>query len=408
MVGAQQIGRTLPGRKHGVVPDTWWGIIRVSEIALKKGNRHIFLGALRHNIDRALAGLDVGETSIRPNRGFIQVRNPDDWPAISERLSYVFGIQNYSLALASTRDMDAWEEAFFRLGDAVPGSFAVRATRGDKSFPLNSQDIERELGGRIQRRTGASVDLTNPATTYHVEVQPEAAFVYRSRVAGPGGLPVKTGGRVAVLLSGGIDSPVAAFRMIRRGCVADFVHFSSFPFTDASSQEKARELAHLLTRYQFQSRLHIVPFGEVQKRIVVAAPAPYRVLLYRRMMLRVTERIAKERGCNALVTGESLGQVSSQTLTNMSTVGGAVRSTILRPLVGFDKHEVVEQARAIGTYDISIEPDMDCCQYLVPEHVKTRSTPSEIEEIEAELPIDELVEMALEGIEVEEYVWPAR
>ncbi|MDZ7729529.1 MAG: tRNA uracil 4-sulfurtransferase ThiI [Dehalococcoidia bacterium] len=396
--GRDQMGRMAPG--------TWWVVIRFGEIALKKGNRPYFFRVVRENIDRALTGLPVSGARVRPNRGFVRVYDPEAWPAISERLATVFGIQGYSLAKAAPREMDAFEAGFFQLVDGTPETFGIRASRGDKSFHMTSNQIERELGARVQARIDAQVDLDNPDVRFHVEIQPESAFLYVSRDTGRGGLPVGTAGRVVVLLSGGIDSPVAAHQMIKRGCTAEFVHFSSFPFTDSSSQEKARELVNLLTPYQFESRLHIVPFGQVQQRLIVSAPAKYRILLYRRMMLRIAERMGQQLECDALVTGESLGQVGSQTMTNIATVDNAVEAAVLRPLVGYDKREIMSVARRIGTYETSIQPDMDCCQYLVPDKVKTHSTPEELDEIQADLPIDELIDMALQDVTVEEFRWP--
>ncbi len=384
----------------------WVVLVRFGEVALKKGHLRMFMGALRRNIERALRGLPVSRVAIRPNRCFVWLEEASAWPEVRERLGHVFGVVGFFLCLRVPPTLEAIEEASRLLVPGPPPSFAVRVHRGDKSFPLTSQEIEREMGARIKERTGARVDLTSPTLTFYVEVQPEGAFCATEQVAGPGGLPVGTGGRVVSLLSGGIDSPVASYRMLKRGCQVVFVHFTSYPFTDTSSWDKCRVLVRLLTRYQQESRLYVVPLGEVQQRIVVTVPPRYRILMYRRMMVRIAEAIAHREGCKALVTGESLGQVGSQTLDNLVAIDQAAGLPVLRPLIGFDKQEIIAEARRIGTYETSIEPDMDCCQFLVPPRVATSSTPEQLERLEAGLDIGALLEMALAGVQVEEFRWP--
>jgi thiamine biosynthesis protein ThiI len=245
------------------------------------------------------------------------------------------------------------------------------------------------------------VNLSSPDLTIHVEVMRDYAFYAFDKVPGPGGLPAGVSGRVACLLSGGIDSPVAAWRMIRRGCRAQLIHFHGYPFQSTASQEKARELAQVLTRYQLRSRLYLVPFGEVQRRATLEVPAPLRVVVYRRLMLRIAERLAGWEGASALVTGDAIGQVASQTLDNLVAVGAAATMPLFRPLVGMDKDEVVADAKRLGTYPISILPDEDCCRLFVPAHPSTRATRAEAEAAEAALPLDELVEHAVQHTVVE-------
>lgn len=387
-------------------PARWRVIVRFGEIALKKGNRRWFMQRLRDNVRHALAGLPVSDVTIRPNRCFALVHDVAAWEEIRQRLSRVFGVIGFSLALEIPPSLEAMKEAYDLLVQDVPTTFRVRVKRGDKRFPMNSQEIEREIGRWIQERTGAKVDLVRGELTFGIEIQREGAFAFVERDSGPGGLPVGTSSRVAALLSGGIDSPVAAYRMMRRGCPAELVHFTSFPFTDASSWDKCRTLARLLTLYQYDTKLHVVPLGEVQQRIVVAVPARYRILIYRRMMLRIAQEIARRERCEALVTGESLGQVGSQTLPNLLSLEKAVEMPVLRPLIASDKLEITREAQAIGTYDTSIEPDMDCCQYMVPPKVATSSTPEELSKIEEALDIEELVGMALEKTQMERFRWP--
>jgi thiamine biosynthesis protein ThiI len=260
-------------------------------------------------------------------------------------------------------------------------------------------EIDREVGGRVKAAFGANVNLGSPEVTVHIEVLPREAFVYVDRIDGPRGVPVGTGGRVAVLLSGGIDSPVSGYRMIKRGCRAIFVHFHGEPFLSRASQQKAKELVELLTRYQYGSWLYLVKFGEFQREIMLSTPAPLRVVLYRRLMLRIASAIAARRRARALVTGESLGQVASQTLANISVIEQASEFPVLRPLIGMDKEEIIVQAKSIGSYDISILPDQDCCQLFIPNHPATKTRLREVEKAEESLDLQVMVQSAVDEAE---------
>src|SRR5581483_1190416 len=284
--------------------------------------------------------------------------------------------------------------------------FRIETQRGDKTFPLTSPEINRRLGATVREKTGARVDLENAALTVTVEILPRDAFFGFDKIAGAGGLPVGASGRVAALISGGFDSPVAAYRMMQRGCRVIFVHFHSAPYQDKTSQEKVRRLVARLTRHQFQSRLYLVPFGEVQRRIVAAVARPLRVVLYRRMMLRIGEAIARREKARALITGESLGQVASQTLDNLAVIEAAARLPILRPLVGMDKQEIIDQARRIGTFDISSVPDQDCCQLFVPKHPATRARFADVAEDEARFDVEELLRYGIDNALQEEFTFP--
>jgi len=292
------------------------------------------------------------------------------------------------------------------LGDIQTPSFRVSARRADKQLPFTSPQIEHEVGGRIKEAKGWRVDLGDPALTVHIEMMPGHAFYYFGKEPGAGGLPTGTGGRVACLLSGGIDSPVAAYRMMRRGCSVQLIHFHSYPILSRASQEKVREIATLLTKYQLRSRLHLVPFGELQQQILLSVQAELRVVVYRRLMLRIAEKLARRWRARALVTGEVVGQVASQTLENLTTIAGAATMEILRPLVGMDKDEIVDQAQRLGTYPISIIPDQDCCQLFTPRHPATRARPDQIEAAERVLPIAEMVDAAIAASVVEEIRFP--
>ena len=239
-----------------------------------------------------------------------------------------------------------------------------------------------------------------------VEVLADRAFCCLHKETGAGGLPSGTSGRVACLLSGGIDSPVAAWRMIKRGCRVRFIHFHSYPILSRTSQDKVAELAALLTRHQLESRLYVVAFGEIQRQVVLAVPPPLRVVVYRRLMLRIAERIARASGSVALVTGEAVGQVASQTLDNMAVIDAAASLPVLRPLVGMDKEEIVNEARRLGTYEISIIPDEDCCTLFTPKHPATRTTARQLDEAEAALPVDTLVAEAAADAERRDLRFP--
>jgi thiamine biosynthesis protein ThiI len=285
-------------------------------------------------------------------------------------------------------------------------SFRVTARRADKRFAATSPEIERAIGQRVQEATGWPVNLSRPELVIRVEVLTHDAFFSFDREAGAGGLPIGTGGKVMALLSGGIDSPVAAWRLMRRGCRTSFVHFHSYPILSHTSQEKARELARLLTRHQLRSRLFLVPFGAIQQQVVVTIPPPLRVVVYRRLMMRIAERLAIRAGAHALVTGDSVGQVASQTIENLAVVGGVATLPILRPLIGMDKEEITLEAQRIGTYETSIVPDEDCCTLFTPRFPATRASGAAVEAAERGLDLAALVDRAVGQAEVEDFGFP--
>ena len=384
-------------------------LIRYHEIALKKGNRSYFTELLRRNLLSAVKDLDVEEIRILPARLLLAFNNDIDSATVASRIRTVFGVANFSMVERTERDIDVLRSRILEfVNGAQFSSFRVETQRGDKTFPLTSPEINRRLGAAVKEHTGARVDLSNPEFTISVEILPRDVFFGFNRIPGAGGLPVGASGRVVSLISGGIDSPVAAYRMMQRGCRLIFVHFHSAPYLDKTSQEKVRQLVTMLTRHQFLSRLYLVPFGEIQRQIVAAVSRPLRVVLYRRMMLRIAEGVAKREKAKALVTGESLAQVASQTLDNMAVIQQAATVPILRPLVGMDKQEIIDQARRIGTFDISSIPDQDCCQLFVPKHPATKANVRETEEAESSLNITELVRSGLEGATAEQFNFPNR
>lgn len=373
-------------------------LVHYGEIALKRGNRPLFENLLIRNIRTAL-GSDV-RPDIRklPGRLVIYLDDGADAKLLGGRLQRVFGVANVALAARTEPDIDdICQAALSAAGAGHFTSFAIRAHRGEKNFPLTSQDINVRVGEKIRLATGARVDLTNPEFVIGIELMNRHAFVFADRTEGPGGLPVGASGKVACLISGGIDSPVAAWRMMKRGCRPLFIHFHSAPFTSAESQDKAEEIVEHLMRCQPATSLVTVPFGEIQKKIVTSIIPAYRVVIYRRFMIRIACEIAKKYEAAALVTGEALAQVASQTLDNMAAIATVSSLPILRPLLGLDKQEIVADARRIGTFDLSIQPHDDCCSFLTPRHPVTRSTEARLDDVERALDIEALVKIGLEG-----------
>lgn len=385
-------------------------LVHYHEIALKGRNRPLFVERLAVNLRAATRGLGVTGVRRLPGRLTLALEPGAPWEPIRERLATVLGVANFARAVRVPADppqltaLVAGVEA--ALGDRRFTTFRVLTKRADKSFPLPSPRINAIVGAALKASHGGTVDLERAAFTLHLEVLGGEAFAYFEKEPGPGGLPVGVSGTVAALVSGGIDSPVAAYRMMKRGCRVLLVHFHGYPFVDRSSIEKARTLAGILARFQYTSRLFLVPFGEVQRRIVVAAPAPLRVVLYRRFMVRIAEVLARRLGALALVTGDSVGQVASQTLANLAAVDDAAELPILRPLIGMDKEEITDQARRIGTFETSILPDQDCCTLFVPKSPAIRARLADVAAAESALDVERLVALAHEGCEEVRFAFP--
>ena len=374
-------------------------LIHYHEINLKGNNRAWFETHLLQNVTAHLKGLPC--KSVRRFAGRLLVELTPDSPAeeIAHRIAMVFGIANFAVTREVAAEIGAIRSGLAELIPTVSfESFKIDARRGTKNFPLNSQQLNQQLGSFVQEITGAKVRLEDPDAVFFVEIAASRAFLYLRRIPGPGGLPTGTGGNVLCLLSGGIDSPVAAHRLMRRGCRVSFVHFHSFPHTSIESQQKVRRILQILSRFQLESTLFLVPFAEVQREIVAFAPPPMRVILYRRFMIRIAQTIAQREQFSALVTGDSLGQVASQTLENIRTISAAAILPVFRPLIGADKEEIMNHARAIGTYEISIQPDQDCCSLFVPRHPETMSSPERADHAERELDIVRLTQSALEAV----------
>ncbi|MBI4400458.1 MAG: tRNA 4-thiouridine(8) synthase ThiI [Nitrospirae bacterium] len=389
-------------------------IIHYHELALKGRNRPFFEHRLVRNLRLALKNLGIKQVDALPGRIRVTLGNETPWEQVKSRVARVFGVAHFSLAQPVSLQPDPQQSLDLLksvVGEAVHGlqfnTFRVSTKRADKRFPMTSLDIDRAIGAHVCALTGKRVSLGHPDLTIAIEMLTREAYVSVHREAGPGGLPVGISGKVACLLSGGIDSPVAAYRMMKRGCKAVFVHFHGRPFVSRASEEKARDIVQILTPYQLYSRLYLIPFGEIQRQIVLGAPAPFRVVLYRRMMMRIAEELARREGCWALVTGDSLGQVASQTPENLGVVEEAAQLPVLRPLIGMDKIEITDQAQRIGTFETSIEPDQDCCRLFVPPHPSTKSNLDVIKKSERGLDLDALIKQGLERAELAEFNFPA-
>ncbi len=372
-----------------------------NEISLKGGNRSWFERTLSDNVRSTLDGLPV-ETIRRPSwRVLVSFSRPVDFDEVSRRLATVFGLNSFMPVNFAGQTLDELRAALAPELDGLSTySFAVRCTRSDKRFPMTSPQVEREIGAFVQQRTSWPVDLSRPGLTVTILIDEDGIYFWTRKVPGPGGLPVGVSGRALCLFSGGIDSPVAGWHMLKRGMRLDFVHFHSVPRTNPASIEKVRRLASILDRSQGSARLALVPLLPVQEAIVASCPAEYRVLLYRRFMLRIADAVGNRFRSKALVTGEALGQVASQTIENLTAVEAVARRPVLRPLIGYDKQEIIARARQIGTYEISIEPHQDCCSFLLPDNPATRSNAADLAAAEEVLDVDGLVAEAAARTEI--------
>lgn len=375
-------------------------LIRYGEIHLKGLNRPFFERRLVENIQKALSGMGV-EVRREQGRFYVWGLREADMEEALERLKRVFGIHSISPACAVEKDWAKICAAAASLMEAQlakrpeGASFKVFARRSDKHFPMRSDEIGRELGHELlERFEGLRVDVHEPQIRFCVEVR-EHAYLYTEEIEGAGGMPTGTAGRSALLLSGGIDSPVAGYMMARRGLELSAVHFYSYPYTSPRARDKVVELARLLSRYAPGLRLHLVPFTDIQLAIYDRCPAKETTVLMRRLMMRIAEILAERDGARALITGESLGQVASQTLESLCATDDAVSMPVFRPLIGFDKNDVVKLARKIGSFETSILPYEDCCTVFVPQHPVTKPDVEQIRRSEARVDFTEMIEKSL-------------
>ncbi len=379
-------------------------LIHYHEIGLKGRNRARFEEQLCRNIEQALKNIPHGKPRRISGRLLLPILPDSPRGAIVDSLRCVFGIANFSEATETSSTIeDMRETAWAIVQKARFDSFKVATKRSDKTFPMTSEDVNRDVGAYIQERSQADVKMAQPDLTCFIELSRQGTFIYTEKIPGPGGLPVGVSERAVSLLSSGIDSPVASYRVMKRGVQLVFVHFHSQPYTDRNSQRNTEELVRILTKHQFCSSLHLIAFVEIQRHIMTHAPPAYRVILYRRAMLRISESIAFKEGANALVTGENVGQVASQTLSNIRAIEEASQLPVLRPLAGHNKEEIIAEARQIGTFETSIEPYEDCCSLFVPKHPETKADLEKVKEIEARLDLEPLITKALEDAESKQF-----
>jgi len=394
-------------------------VVHYHELWLKGGNRRFFLSKLHNALKRALDGLPVVRILRPGDRLLIEFGEGAPAEEAVARIERVFGVAFYAVAREVPRSGDgdlaalgraAWEEV---RGEKF-STFAVRAKRSDKSFPHRTSGIEISVGQYLADQLRAEgrdvrVKLNDPELTCRIEIPPgPSLLVYARKIPGAGGLPPNTAGRMVCLLSGGFDSAVAAHKMMKRGAHLSFVHFwGGGALPGESSVHVARELVRRLVPWQFSAKLYLVPFEPVQRQIVASTPEEFRILLYRRMMLRIAERIARADHALGLITGDSLGQVASQTLRNMAAVGDAVRMPLYRPLVGDDKLEIMAAARKIGTHDISAEPFHDCCPIFLPRNPALHASAKELDEAERALDLEALIRQGIDALAIERYRYAA-
>lgn len=380
-------------------------LVRYTEIHLKGLNRPYFERALVDNMKRALRGMSP---KIEREHGRIYVRNisEESFPEATDRLTRVFGIHSVSPAVAVEKDwetvvaaaLDLMEKRLDETGRDV--SFKVLARRSDKHYIYNSDTINKELGGRVlDRFPELHVDVHKPQIKLSVEIR-DMAYIYCDEIPGANGMPTGTAGKASLLISGGIDSPVAGYMMAKRGLTLSAVHFYSYPYTSERARDKVVELTKLVSRYAGEIRLHLVPFTDIQMTIYEKCPEKETTVLMRRLMMKIAERIAISEGAQALITGESLGQVASQTLEALCVTNDAVSMPVFRPLIGFDKDEIMDIAHRIGTYETSILPYEDCCTVFVPKHPVTKPKLEELRASEAAVDFTEMIEKAIENTEL--------
>jgi thiamine biosynthesis protein ThiI len=380
-------------------------LCRFGELFLKSGNRKAFERMLADNVRTAIA--DLPRARVEPTHGRVLVRLPaDDADEAAGRLTRVFGLVSLSVArqVEAKEDLEAItamavEEARAAVARARPASFKIESRRPDKRFPKSSLDIDRHVGARVQAETGLAVDVHTPALRIGIEVGTDVAYVFAGKHEAPGGLPVGVSGRALLLLSGGIDSPVAGWLAAKRGLALDAVYFHSPPYIGEKSRDKVIALGKQLARWQALRSVTVVPFTEVQKRLRDAGPAELAVVLYRRMMMRIADAIADKLEAAALVTGENLGQVASQTIENLTAIEAAARRVVLRPLVTYDKVETTALAKRIGTYETSILPFEDCCSLFVPLHPATKARAQDAARVEEQLDVPAEIAAAVGGSE---------
>lgn len=382
-------------------------LVKFHEPALKGRNRPLFIRKILDNLK--LATKDLSVKSIWHRRLIIGLSLKED-ADISEtikRITNCFGIAKCYPTYSVEKNLNS---VYILLNEILPdfkfNTFRITARRPSKNFNLTSDEINRKVGTFVQELSNSKVQLKNPDLEIRIEVMDDQIYVHTEEFRGYGGMPVGVSGKAMALMSGGIDSPVAIWQMLKRGTTVDMLHFHSYPLVDKSSIEKAYDLAKVLTHHQYRSKLFLAPLSKIQQKIIVEVPPAYRVVMYRRFMIRIAEKLAISKKSIALITGESLAQVASQTLENIVAIDDASSIPILRPLIGTNKDEIIDHAKKIGTYDISIRPDQDCCSLFVPKHPITAAKSEILQSFENSLPMDQMIQNSIEETTEKNFTYP--
>ena len=367
-------------------------IVHYSEIGTKGQNRGFFEKKLIENIKYSLKDLEINQTKRERGRILIELNKKCNEKKITEKLRFIPGIANFSFAITSPLDIEKMKKSLDKL-IVKKKTFKIEASRSNKSYKYTSPKINEILGAYVWKKTKMKGKMKNPQITFYVEIS-DKAFLYTNKTEGIGGLPVGTAGKVVCLLSGGIDSPVAAYKMMTRGCDVIFIHFHNYT---SRIEEKIEKIVKILNKYQLRSKVYIIPFLPIQEDIIGKVPDRYRMIVYRRVMMNIAEKIMEKENAKAIVTGDSLAQVASQTLENLAIIHSATSKPILAPLIGKSKINIIKMSKEIGTYDLSIQPYRDCCAYMIAKHPSTRARKEDIEKYEEDLDVkkfDKAVEKA--------------
>lgn len=378
-------------------------LVRYGELTLKSGNRNTFVNQLKSNIKYALIPLEGYKVLANRDRMYVEVTEDADVEEIMRRISKVFGVHSVSPVVKVEKDIEAIKEAAVVLAkdiDEPDKTFKVDAKRSDKGFSYETFDLQQILGGEILKHIEhLTVKVKDPDYKLLVEIRRDAAYLYSRVIKGAGGLPVGTGGKTLLMLSGGIDSPVAGIEVMRRGVTIEAIHFHSPPFTSEEAKQKVIDLTQIMAETAGEIKLHLVPFTDIQKMIHKTVPENLTMTSTRRMMMRIADKFARQIDAKALVNGENLGQVASQTLGSMYAINAVTNLPILRPLLTYDKEEIVKKAKAMGTFETSIQPFEDCCTIFTPKNPKTNPRLDKVESFESKVDFDAMIEKAIEGIE---------
>lgn len=379
-------------------------VVHYGEIAIKKGKKAYFEQALADNIKKSLKNEEKDFVKSIFGRIIIKLNTKSNAESISDKLRRTPGIANFAVAYSCEQNIEAIKKKVEDVAKKQSKKiFMIRTKNSNKNFKYNSLKINEIVGEHIVKNLGFRVNLEKPDVAFYIEIVNNYCFIYMEKKDGVGGLPVGTAGKAVCLISGGIDSPVASFMMMKRGCMNIFVHFFNKTINNEASLQKVYSLIKLLNEYQNSSRLYVVPFSDIQNEIIMKTKSDYRMILYRRIMLKIAEEIAIKEGAGALVSGENLAQVASQTMENLSAISEAVRMQIFRPLIGFDKMDIIKFAGKIGTYETSILPYGDCCSYMIAEHPQTKAKLDFVKKLESKIDVKKLVKNAVKNAEVKEF-----